>query len=90
MRLKRNTLFPKRSVGKYFALNRNRNAPFGCFVVSDTNGEIHKEARLKEFTRSTAHDEILDKHILHYQLKPLTLTLRVLGSFPVEMSQSGQ
>jgi hypothetical protein len=99
MRLKRNTLFMKRnisidrSVYKDYAFSRNRNTPFGDIrVVSDANCAFDKEASVKELSRNLSYDEPPDKYdkeILHCQLKPLILMLRVLGSFPVEISKSG-
>jgi hypothetical protein len=51
-----------------------------------------KESRIEELKESTKYGDFLDKYdkqLLHQQLKPLILILRVLGSFTVEISTSG-
>jgi hypothetical protein len=92
-------LFTKRSITidrrmyKDFAFSRNRKVSSGDIrVVSDTNCAPDKETKAREVIRNISYDETPDKYekeSLHYQLKPLMLMLRVLGSFPVEMSKSG-
>jgi len=76
-----------------FALHRNKQVPFGRInVVSDTILASSKESRIEGLTESTKYGELLDKYekqLLHQQLKPLIQILRILGSFPVEISTSG-
>jgi hypothetical protein len=73
-----------------FAFNRNRILPFGeIHSVSDTFTE---ESGDKQTTLNVGYDELrkkFDEELLHNQVKPLILMLRVLGCFPVEMSKSG-
>jgi len=76
-----------------FVLDRNNQVPFGRIQsVSDTILTYGKESRIEELKESTKYGDLLDKYdkkLLHQQLKPLVLILRVLGSFPVEISTSG-
>jgi hypothetical protein len=76
-----------------FALDRNNQVPFGRIQsVSDTILTYGKESRIEELKESTKYGDHLDKYdkqLLYQQLKPLVLILRVLGSFPVEISTSG-
>jgi hypothetical protein len=73
-----------------FAFNRNRNEPFGdIHTVSNIFG---KESGEQQTTLNMEDDGLCkkyDKEFLHNQLKPLILMLRVLASFPLEMSKSG-
>lgn len=99
MRSKQANLFVRRNISmdrrmhQDFALHRNNQVPFGRIqAVSDTVLASGKESRVEELKESTKYDDLLDKYdkqLLHQQLKPLILILRVLGSFPVEMSTSG-
>lgn len=96
MRLKENKLFVRRNasisrrVYRDFAFNRNRNVPLGdVHTVSDI---FSTETGEKQTTLNMGYDELRkksDKRLLHNQLKPLILTLQLLGCFPVEMSKSG-
>lgn len=89
----------KRSIGidrrihKGIAFSRNRNVPFGEILeISDTNCAFDKEADVKKLNRRTSYDGPPDKYdnvFLHYQLKPVLLMLRALGSFPVDITKSG-
>jgi hypothetical protein len=76
-----------------FALHRNNQVPFDRIQgVSDAILASGKESRIEELKESTNYSDLLDKYdkqLLHQQLKPLILILRVLGSFPVEISTSG-
>jgi hypothetical protein len=59
--------------------------------ISDTTLVSGKELA-EELKESKKYGELLDKYdkqLLHQQLKPLIIILRVLGSFPVEISTSG-
>jgi hypothetical protein len=99
MRSKQTKLFVRRNISmdrrmhQEFSLHRNNQVLFGRFQgVSDTILTPGKESRIEELKESTKYGELLDKYdkqLLHQQLKPLTLILRVLGSFPVELSTSG-
>jgi hypothetical protein len=73
-----------------FAFNRSRNAPIG--EIRTVSNTFSKEARAKQTNLNVGYDEIPKKYegeLLHYQLKPLMLMLRVLGCFPVQISKSG-
>jgi hypothetical protein len=76
-----------------FALHRNNQVQFGRIqAVSDTILTSDKESGIEELKESRKYGDLLDKYdkqLLHQQLKPLILILRVLGSFPVEISTSG-
>ena len=76
-----------------FALHRNDQVPLGRInVVSDTVLATGKESRIEEVKESKRYGDLLDKYdkqLLHQQLKPLILILRVFGSFPVQISTSG-
>jgi hypothetical protein len=76
-----------------FALHRNNQVPFGRIQgVSDTILASGKESRVEELKESTKYGDLLekyDKQLLHQQLKPLMLIMRVLGSFPVQLSTTG-
>lgn len=76
-----------------FALHRNNQVSFGSIESSsDTVLASRKESRIEESKESTKYGDLLDrydKQLLHQQLKPLILILRVLGSFPVQISASG-
>jgi hypothetical protein len=99
MRLKQMNLFVKRNIRtkrrmhKSLAINRNNKVHFGKIqVVSDRIFTSDKESRIKELTESAKYGDLSDKYeeqLLHHQLKPLIQILRVIGSFPVEISTSG-
>jgi hypothetical protein len=96
MRLKENKLFVRRNtcinrrIYRDFAFNRSRNASFRD--IHTISNIFNKKARAKQTNLSVEHGETPKKYeeeLLHYQLKPLILMLRVLGCFPVEISKSG-
>jgi len=99
MRSKQTNLFVRRNINmdrrmhQDFALYRNNQVPFGGIQgVSDEMLACGKEPKIEELKESTKYGDLLDKYdkqLLHHQLKPLILILRVLGSFPVEISTSG-
>jgi hypothetical protein len=73
-----------------FAFKRNRSVPFGD--IHTVSNKFSKESGETQTTLRMGYDELRKKYeeeLLHNQLKPLLLMLRVLGSFPVEMSKSG-
>jgi hypothetical protein len=99
MRAKQTNLFVRRNISmgrrmhQDFALHQNNQVTFGRIQgVSNTMLASDKESRIEELNGSTKYGDFLDKYdkqLLHQQLKPLILILRVLGSFPVEISTSG-
>jgi hypothetical protein len=99
MRSKQTNVFVRRNISmdrrmhQDFDLHRNNQVPFGRIQgVSDAILASGKESRIEELKESTKYSDLLvksDKQLLHQQLKPLILILRVLGSFPVEISTSG-
>jgi hypothetical protein len=99
MRSKQTNLFVRRNISmdrrirNDFAFHRRHEVPFGGVQgVSDTILASGKESRNEEPKESTKYGDFLDKYekqLLHHQLKPLILILRVFGSFPVQISTSG-
>lgn len=61
-------------------------------LVSDRIFASGKEPRIKGLPLSAKYGDLPDTYeeqLLHHQLKPLMQILRVIGSFPVEISTSG-
>ena len=99
MRLKQTKLFVRRNISmdrethQDFAFYRKKEVPLGTIQgVSEKIFASGKESRIEELEESTKCDDFLgqdDRQLLHHQLKPLILILRVIGSFPVQISTSG-
>jgi hypothetical protein len=82
-----------RRIHNNFVFHRRHEVPFdGVQGVSDTILLSGKESRKEESKESTKYGDLLDKYekqLLHHQLKPIILILRVFGSIPVQILTSG-